>query len=825
MSDNRGSRRRTPFVLDGTRGAADGLDDQVGGAMDSIVGNFDGLTIVSAPDDEGSGWMGVEPILRPLSAPARGARIATRSFSGALSVASSMTEPPTIRTAVPASRSGSSRGGGVDANWLPSSDRHVLRTSRGKLRETELVCVRADERICFGIIGNRRFCRSKACKVKAHSKTRFAMMGARGGWFLPAKTTLSGEPTAFIQPFLDVNKITQETGEILFEMVKRTTDAWERVISSAQEDWEDLESRGLGNIQEGAGGGDDDDDVDDDDSDESEYEMCEGTLHLKKPPAIFVWEKELTDEPSLKMELDQGAPKNAQEAVEELLAAFGDLEGLVVESRRDSRKDALDVLSHVGCSVTEIVGAIDRINKRGRRWLSDIGSIDELRDETGRRDITLVEAVMKSMAGTPQDVLSGEVEELARNLAGVDADLAKTCTLLNNKIQALERKQVSLSSAAQASPGLTMSTPIFDDNGIHVSTLGRVMQENVDLKCANDQLKDRIEMLAADVTAQGGVILGRFTFTSELHLLALCMKECPNGEAFSAFVDPMVVFCHDAAYTPLTGWEALTKAMEKSGNFPLTDRKVVASYNAHHSWWFSEGKTVVAGKTLQAFASKEKWQGTGGMDGRRDEIELSLVTSADSIRTAIEYKLPAGSQLGQLALRMLEHTLNWFTTVFKHLDSEFVRLTQVNISEEETLILLSEEVIIMFDRFYAIRRKRMDFTVHGSRVEYMVRCIWLSMEVHMVMDEFTANGMKYNSTISAAFMRFLTKVTGGNAAAGVAGIVASLESKLKNLDNTLKEVKKEVVAAASRATSATNAAEDAKKSITKLYQANTTLKK
>jgi hypothetical protein len=228
---------------------------------------------------------------------------------------------------------------------------------------------------------------------------------------------------------LDVNKITQETGEILFDMIKRITDVWERVIASAQEDWEDLESRGLGNIQEGAGV-DEDDDVDDDDSEESEYEMCEGTLHLKKPKTIFIWEKALADERSLKMELDQGSPKDAQEAVEELLAAFGDLEGLVVESRRDSRKDALDMLSHVGFSVTEIVGAIDRINKRGRRWLSNIGSIDELRDETGRRDITLIEAVMKGMAGTPQDVLFGEVEELARNLAGVDADLAKTCTLL-----------------------------------------------------------------------------------------------------------------------------------------------------------------------------------------------------------------------------------------------------------------------------------------------------------------------------------------------------------------------------------------------------------
>ena len=91
------------------------------------------------------------------------------------------------------------------------------------------------------------------------------MMGARGGWFLPAKTNLSGEPTAFIQPFLDVNKITQETGEIFFDMTKRTTDVWERFIVNAQEDWEDLESRGLGIIQESAGV-DEDDDVDDDDS-------------------------------------------------------------------------------------------------------------------------------------------------------------------------------------------------------------------------------------------------------------------------------------------------------------------------------------------------------------------------------------------------------------------------------------------------------------------------------------------------------------------------------------------------------------------------------
>jgi hypothetical protein len=54
-------------------------------------------------------------------------------------------------------------------------------------------------------------------------------------------------------------------------------------------------------------------------------------------------------------------------------------------------------------------------------------------------------------------------------------------------------------------------------------------------------------------------------------------------------------------------------------------------------------------------------------------------------------------------------------------------------------------------------------------------------------------------------MRFLTKVTGGNAVAGVGGSVAALENKLK--------------------TSASTAAEDAKKSLIRLYQANPTLKK
>ena len=115
--------------------------------------------------------------------------------------------------------------------------------------------------------------------------------------------------------------------------------------------------------------------------------------------------------------------------------------------------------------------------------------------------------------------------------------------------------------------------------------------------------------------------------------------------------------------------------------------------------------------------------------------------------------------------------------------------------------------------------------VNGLGVEYRVCCIWISMQVCMVMDEFTQNRMKYNLSILAAFMRFLTKAMVGNAAAGVSGSIVALKTKLKNLDNTFKEVNEEAAAATTRATTANNATKDAEAKLAKLYQVNSTLKK
>ena len=70
----------------------------------------------------------------------------------------------------------------------------------------------------------------------------------------------------------------------------------------------------------------------------------------------------------MKLKLDAGRPKDIAEAVEELQAAFGDLEGVAVAAREGAHEDCLEVLAHVGLTVHELVMAMNRANRRSQRW-------------------------------------------------------------------------------------------------------------------------------------------------------------------------------------------------------------------------------------------------------------------------------------------------------------------------------------------------------------------------------------------------------------------------------------------------------------------------
>ena len=90
------------------------------------------------------------------------------------------------------------------------------------------------------------------------------------------------------------------------------------------------------------------------------------------------------------------------------------------------------------------------------------------------------------------------------------------------------------------------------------------------------------------------------------------MLECSQGDAFGLFVNPISICCHNAMYWPCRSWQKDKKSMEDFGFMSTTNQKVVALYNLNNSFWFSEGKPLVAGTITSAFAMAEKWQGAGG---------------------------------------------------------------------------------------------------------------------------------------------------------------------------------------------------------------------
>jgi hypothetical protein len=175
---------------------------------------------------------------------------------------------------------------------------------------------------------------------------------------------------------------------------------------------------------------------------------------------------------------------------------------------------------------------------------------------------------------------------------------------------------------------------------------------------------------------------------------------------------------------------------------------------------------------------------------------------------------------------MVDRTYNWYVVLHRHLDAELVRLTQMKLDSESLLVLLSEEVIIMFSLVHNIRKKCLEFSLVCDPLEYMVRCIWLTIEIHGVMEEMIKHGISANSAINAAFVRFLTKQVAVTAGASGSKADGKADSTWKQ-KMTADAAKAVTVASEAKniANGAQTLANKVREDLKSLYVKNTDLKK
>ena len=423
--------------------------------------------------------------------------------------------------------------------------------------------------------------------------------------------------------------------------------------------------------------------------------------------------------------------------------------------------------------------------------VSMLGGVDLTQAVLDARSPPQVVEELRAKIDTFEGLLSRLKTEVGDDIVAsgqVAITLVQDCL---SRLQVLEDSPIvrpTVSSFPRA--GVIGSDTLLTDATGNAFSVEMILQELQECKAARLSQAAIIQKLQADVVSQGGVSFNGKSYHSEQDIRAIVMAEAPGGEGMAAFPTASSIFVHDESYEPATKgtWRDLVKPMLKSQDYEDAECKLVASNGLRYPAHYAGTGTVKAGKLLAAFSSQDTWDGCAGITGRREEITASIETATLALATYAQDHLPGGGRLLLLSQAMASKTVAWFGKVHPFFDKDIKQLTELGVSKEAALRLISEYVIIMFDRFYLDQQKLMKWTKNVTKADYLIRVVWISLLVHQAMESFLTNGnMKYNSSLSAAFLRHLTSETAQNNAASFEKRVTALEkSDPKKVDVAVK---------------------------------------
>jgi hypothetical protein len=259
--------------------------------------------------------------------------------------------------------------------------------------------------------------------------------------------------------------------------------------------------------------------------------------------------------------------------IREICEVIKDLDARLLLFVEAVRADQVGMIDYYWNSIVRLKNYVGLLSSNVRGLKQDVGDTSEVLNKHNFVDLSKgIMRALSHLASTPIPNLKDIKAKLValRDLINVvDEDHQKAWKYLLTKLWEITspQDQGAQGGCGGASTGtLALNMPIVNGGII-------VVQEN-------SQLRGRLESLLVDIAAQGGVVLDGLGFVSEAQVKVVVLEECPEGDAFEVFLDPMSLFCCDPVYIPVTGWKKTTKAMEE--DYSPTARKVVALYYQAH---------------------------------------------------------------------------------------------------------------------------------------------------------------------------------------------------------------------------------------------------
>ena len=150
-------------------------------------------------------------------------------------------------------------------------------------------------------------------------------------------------------------------------------------------------------------------------------------------------------------------------------------------------------------------------------------------------------------------------------------------------------------------------------------------------------------------------------------------------------------------------------------------------------------------------------------------------------RDYIRETLPSG-KFHDMALFLAAESLNFIQALFNHMEDKITKLMGMGIDKEPVLILVSGQVIHVFESLFDVRQHAREMN-KGPKIDVLVSVVWATLEAHQVMAEYMNLRFKYHPAINAAYVRFLTRQAGANSSAVLATRLNSLEGLVTKIKN------------------------------------------
>jgi hypothetical protein len=298
--------------------------------------------------------------------------------------------------------------------------------------------------------------------------------------------------------------------------------------------------------------------------------------------------------------------------------------------------------------------------------------------------------------------------------------------------------------------------------------------------------------------------MNRFSLMDEAGLTTLLMEEDFDPSRVAVFCDMNSLLSHATeAFKGIAELGERTKLMIQCGIADQSCQKTIFSFERQYPPGFetNEGGTVRDGDTFPIFKTKKVWVGSDGRSGARAKY-LAKVDTASERAIAYVMRYTKAGPLRELCLEMIRTSQRFWTGFFDYLNNDLERLIQFGISEKECLVLVSEQMQIVFEQVFIKRMMMPEFSVvPGTKVsfDYAAQIFFFTLQAHTAMVDFTDKRFTGHGLLGNTFIRFLARQCGNSSSAAFETRLSAVEKKV---NNTNKRIEEEAAAAKKKAATA-----------------------